>query len=137
MCVESDYWGKEPFFDDVQFQRMFSCSLHITKKCVEVCIKNRSDVFYDQLSGKKKIKAHAKVLAVLKTLCFDISFNAFTDYFQMDEGTICRAFHAFCDVISSDGELLSMFLPTMMSQDDAKKGVAKHKAVHGVDGLVY
>ncbi len=68
MYVEFDYWGEEPFFDDLQFQRMFSCSLHVAKKCVEVCIKNRPDVFFEQLSGKKRIKAHVKVLAVLKTL---------------------------------------------------------------------
>jgi hypothetical protein len=137
LCVESDYWGEEPFFDDLEFQRMFSCSIHIAKKCVEVCIKNRPDVFYDQLSGKKKIKAHVKVLAVLKTLRFGVSFNAFTDYFQLDEGTVRRAFHAFCDAISSDDELLSTFLPTMMSRDDAEKVVAKHKDIHGVDGLAY
>jgi hypothetical protein len=97
---------------------MFSCSLHIAKKGVEVCIKNQPDIFYDQLSAKKKVKAHVKVLAVLKMLCFGISFNAFTDYFQMDEGTVCHAFHAFCDAISSDDKLLSTFLPMMLSQDD-------------------
>jgi hypothetical protein len=115
ICIESDYWGKDPFFDDLQFQRMFSCSLHVVKKCVEVCIKNRPDIFYDQLSEKKTIKAHVKVLAVLKTLRFGVSFNAFTDYFKMDEGTVHQAFHAFCDTISSDDELLLTFLPTMMS----------------------
>ncbi len=54
----------------------------------------------------KKVKAHVQVLAVLKTLHFGVSFNAFTFYFQMDKGTIRRAFHAFCNAISSDDELL-------------------------------
>jgi hypothetical protein len=56
------------------------------------------------LSGKKKIKAHVKVFAVLKQLCFGISFNAFTDYFQMDEGTVRRAFHAFCDDVTTSND---------------------------------
>jgi hypothetical protein len=81
-CVQEDYWSNTPILNDLHFQQMFGCTKRVAEKLIEVCIRQKPDIFFDNLKGNKRIHAHTKVLAVL-TLSFGVSFKAFKDYFQM------------------------------------------------------
>jgi hypothetical protein len=118
-CVKKDYWGDNPLFNDHHFQQMFSCTKRVAEKLIEVCIRQKPDIFFDHFKRTQRIRAHIKVLVVLKTLRFGVSFKAFEDYFQMSDVTVHRSFHAVCEVIASDEELLLAFLPNRMTRADA------------------
>jgi hypothetical protein len=137
MCIDQDYWGEDPLFNDLQFQRMFSCTRHVAKRLIQAAVENRPDVFFEDLTGQRKVRAHVKVLNILKILRFGVSFVAFEDYFQFSESGVRLAFHAFCDAVSNDAELTSTFLPTMMTRQDAEKAQKLHKDKHGIDGMAF
>jgi hypothetical protein len=80
ICIDQDYWGNDPLFSDLQFQRMFSCTRHVAKRLIQAAVENRPDVFFEDLTGNKKVGAHVKVLNILKILRFGVSFAAFEDY---------------------------------------------------------
>jgi hypothetical protein len=134
-CVQTDYWGDTPIFNDLHFQQMFGCTKRVAEKLIEVCIRQKQDIVFYNLKGNKRIRAHIKVLAVLKTFPFAVSFKAFEDYFQMSDATVRRSFHAMCGAIMSDEELLGAFLPNQMTCADGATVVKNHKAKHHVDGL--
>jgi hypothetical protein len=105
---------------------MFSCSRDVAKRLVKAAVQNRPDEFYEQLT-----------LNTLKTLRFGVSFAAFEDYSQFSENTAHNSFHAFCDAVSHYTELVSTFLSTMMTRQDADQARKLHKEKHGVNGLAF
>jgi hypothetical protein len=72
------------------------------------------------------IHAHVKVLKTLKTLHSVVSFAAFEDYVQFSENTAHNSFHAFCNAVLHDTEMVSTFLPTMMTRQDADQARKLH-----------
>jgi hypothetical protein len=80
-CVDQDYWGEDPLFNDLHFQRMFSCTRHVAKRLIETAVENRPDVFFEELVGAQRVLAHVKILNIMKILRFGVSFAAFEDYF--------------------------------------------------------
>jgi hypothetical protein len=127
MCVTRDYQGNEPLFNDLHFQQMSGCTNRVAEKLIEVCIRQKPNIVFDNLKGTKRIRAHIKVLAVFKTLHFGVSFEAFADYFQMSDATVRQSFHTMCGVIASDEELLGAFPPKRMTRADVAAVVKKHK----------
>ena len=135
LCVNEDYWGDDPIFNGLGFERMFGVTSDIAKKMVEVCCRNEPRVFNADGWSGKGIHAHVKVLCVMKVVRFGTSMIAFSDYFQMGESTMRQACHAFFRAITSDDELLGTCLSSM-TRADAEKAVLLHKSKHGVDGMV-
>ncbi len=64
MCIDQDYWGEDPLFNDLQFQRMFSCTQHVAKRLIQAAVENRPDQFFEDLTGRRKVRAHFKVLNI-------------------------------------------------------------------------
>ena len=112
-CIQRDYLGPNPIFDDKQFQRMF----RITKGVYNV-IKNEavqfspffSDTIRFDAVGKAPIATDAKILIALKYLAYGKSLNAFRDYFQMGERTALKCLHELIHVISQSELLKSIYL---------------------------
>jgi hypothetical protein len=68
-CIEKDYWGENPLFTDLQFQRIFSCSRHVAKRLVQTAVQNRPDEFYQQLTVETSRFTHMSRFWTLWRLC--------------------------------------------------------------------
>jgi len=135
-CVESDYWGPQPLFNDRQFERVF----RITRCHAEriFLIAGNTDLFFTQRNdalGKPGICPKVKLLSGLKCLCFGISPSAFQDYFQMGETTGWIAMKKVAKIIANDPELCQEFNRDM-TLADTMKASALHEDKHGIAGMV-
>jgi hypothetical protein len=50
-CVFEDYWGDNPLFNDLHVQEMFSYIKRVTEKLIEVCIRQKPNIFFENLKG--------------------------------------------------------------------------------------
>jgi hypothetical protein len=103
---------------------------------IQICAK--TDPFFTDIQdvrGRYSIAPVAKVLMLLKLVAFGCSPSAFLDYFQMSESTAQQCLLKFCQIISSDDDLQSLYL-RKMTRSDARRLSALHKTVHGVVGMI-
>ena len=66
-----------------------------------------------------------------------VSFNAFSDYFQMSEEEIRRSFHSVMEIVANDTVLTDTFLPQMITRKEAELVERMHSKVHGVPGFLF
>jgi hypothetical protein len=135
-CVDADYWGPQPLFDDRQFERVFRVKRSIVEKIIEVAADTTT--FFcvcNDATGKASIAPHVKVLMGLKLLAYGVSPSAFLDYFQMGESTARSCMKELAKVISHSETLKeSYFRP--MNRHDAQQAVILHHEKHRVSGMI-
>ena len=76
-----------------------------------------------------------KFLGAQKLICFGVSFSAFKDYFQMGESTARLCLRKLTKGIVLCSSISDYYLRTP-SKSDARKIVALHKKVYGIDGCM-
>ena len=135
-CVRSDWFCPYPRFDDRQFERTF----RLTRSMVERLVCSLADYDSFWLSsvdccGRTSIDPIVKFLAAQKMICFDISFSAFKDYFQMGKSTARLCLEKLTRGIVKCPAISEHYLraPT---KSDARKIVSLHKKVYGIDGCL-
>jgi Plant transposon protein len=136
-CVQEDYWGPAPLFNDRQFERIFRISRSIAGDIlVEL---QRVEPFFRRneivARNGRSIAPEVKFLCALKMLAYGVAPTAFKDYFQMGESTMRTCFLKFCRTVSTNEVFRSIYLRSM-SRADARNGSALHKEKHGVEGMV-
>ena len=136
-CVEYDYWGPSPRFNDRQFERVFRISRHFADLVLAKC--GSVDPFFtqriDAVTGKAAICPKVKLLMGLKLLSYGVSPTAFQDYFQMGESTANRCLQKLCSIVANDADLKQTYLRDM-NRSDALKTSALHLERHGVPGML-
>lgn len=137
-CIQRDYLGPVPIFNDQQFQRMFRISksvYHTIKRELQSTNAFFSSEPTANAVGLGAIGCDAKLLIALKGLAYGTSVNSFRDYYQMGESTANKSLHEFIKSIS-ENELLNSIYLRGMTRTDAKRVCERHKAVHGIPGMV-
>jgi hypothetical protein len=135
-CIEEDYWGPLPRFNDPMFERVFRVTRSIANKILLTCA--ASDSFFrvtTDCTGKLSICPKAKILIALKILGFGVSPAAFQDYFQMGISTAHMCLKCFCYLLANDPTLNGVYR-RRMSRADAKRLSDMHSFHHGVPGMV-
>ncbi len=135
-CVRSDWYSPYPRFDDRQFERTF----HIKRSMVESILSKlvETDSFWVQsidCCGRESIDPIVKFLGAQKLICFGVSFSAFKNYFQMGESTARLCLRKLTKGIVLCSSISDYYLRTP-SKSDARKIVALHKKVYGIDGCM-
>lgn len=135
-CVRSDWFCCLPRFNDRQFERTF----RLKRSMVENIVSSLADFDPFWLSsvdccGRMSIDPLVKFLAAQKMICYGISYSAFKDYFQMGESTARLCLTKLTRGIVNCSSISDLYLraPT---KSDAKKIVALHKKVYGIDGCL-
>jgi hypothetical protein len=136
-CLFADYWGSpNPTFDDRMFERTF----RVTRRLADIILQTAASAdpyFTDRTDclNQRGICPKVKMLIALKLLAYGCSASAFLDYFQMGETTARESMLRLCNVLSSNHELLEIYLRPM-SRADARQISAVHEEQHGVQGMV-
>lgn len=135
-CLQEDYLGPTPRFDDQQFQRVFRISKHVYNRVKEEI---RGDPFFSiaerDATGQKTICIDAKLLIALKHLAYGCATNSWTDYFQMGESTARLCVERFCFCVSTNSNLRSIFLRPY-NKEDATRVSALHEVKYGIPGML-
>ena len=136
-CIEEDYTGPSPIFNDRQFERVFRVTKGRADMLLSVCA--NSDPFFtqkkDAVTKKDGICPKVKILMALKLLAYGCSPSAFQDYFQMGESTANKCLKYFTDIISSDYSINNNYL-RQMNREDAKRTSQLHEEIHGLPGMI-
>jgi hypothetical protein len=137
MCVQADYLGPQPIFDDRQFERIFRVTKSVVDQLLTVAVES-SPFFRDgcDATGRKSISPHVKILMGLKLLAYGVSPSAFQDYFQMGESTALLCLKELAKVVSHSEVLKESYLRPM-NRSDARRAVELHKENHGgISGMI-
>ena len=136
-CVEEDYTGPSPIFNDRQFERVFRITKARADTLLSICA--NADPFFTQkrdvVTRKEGICLNVKLLMALKLLAYGCSPSAFQDYFQMGESTANKCLRVFTDIISSNYTLNNDYMH-QMTRDDARKASQLHEEIHGLPGMI-
>ncbi|KAI2506757.1 Ribosomal protein-like protein [Fragilaria crotonensis] len=136
LAVQEDYFSPTPVFDDKQYERIFRVTKQMTQNMLNICA--ITDPFFtsqQDVSGRYNIDPLVKVLMALKLVAYGCSPSAFQDYFQMSEATARICLLKFCQIVSRDESLRSVFA-RKMTRADAKRISAMHEAQHGMAGMI-
>lgn len=135
-CVQEDYLGPTPKFNDYQFERFF----RITRTLFDGLTKELASydeywtVRYD-CTHRRSIMPVVKCLAALKLLCYGVSFSAFQDYFQMGDSTARECCGKFSRAMVENENIAAVYL-RKMTKADARRIEALHYEAHGVRGML-
>ena len=136
-CVQEDYTGPSPIFNDRQFERVFRVTKARADTLLSVCA--NADTFFTQqidvVTKKEGICPKVKLLMALKLIAYGCSPSAFQDYFQMGETTANKCLRLFADIISSDYTLNDNYM-RQMTREDARKASRLHEEIHGLPGMI-
>ena len=120
-CVQEDYWGPTPRFNDRQFERVFRVTRRMADQILNTCA--MADAFFTEridACGKTAICPKVKILVALKLVAYGVSPSAFQDYFQMGLSTAHECLKRFSFVMACDEDNLLQF-QQQMTHADAKK----------------
>jgi len=135
-CVQEDYWGPTPRFNDRQFERVFRVTRRMADQILNTCA--MADAFFTEridACGKTAICPKVKILVALKLVAYGVSPSAFQDYFQMGLSTAHECLKRFSFVMARDEDNLLLF-QRQMTRADAKKASDVHQYHHGVAGQI-
>ena len=136
LAVQEDYFSPTPVFDDKQYERTFRVTKNMTQNMLNICA--ITDPFFtaqQDVTGRYNIDPLVKVLMALKLIAYGCSPSAFQNYFQMSETTARICLVKFCQVVSQDESLRSIFA-RKMTRADVRRISAMHEARHGVAGMI-
>ena len=136
-CINRDYLGPQPLFDDKQFELMFRISPQRFQRLMEdIGNSNFEETkFYinnKSASGMVGAALQAKLLLPLKCLAYGVPAHAFRDYFQMSQTLARECCFKFDQTIHKLYEHEYLRLPTPA---DLKAITKLHKMAHEVDGM--
>lgn len=136
ICVEADYLGPTPLFNDRQFERVFRVTKAVVADLLTVAAES-SDFFREgaDATGKPSISLEVKVLMGLKLFAYGVSPSAFQDYFQMGESTARLCLKELAKVVSHSETLKEKYFRPM-NRSDARRAVALHEENHGISGMI-
>jgi hypothetical protein len=133
-CIQQDWLGPYPSFDDDQFSRHFRVTRRHFQGFLEELPKNNS--FFRQTydaKGEAGIYTEVKLVAALKYLCYGTSYAAHIDYLQMHEVTVKECVRHFNKDIYT---LYHSAYLRKMTKSDARRISRLHEKVHGVPGYL-
>ena len=136
MCVDADYFGPRPTFDDRQFERFLRISPTIAEYILQRLA--HRDKFWTQTYDARKRMSNSpkvKLLAALKMASYGESFSAWQDYFQMGESTARECLSKLMRGLVLDPEISGKYL-RKMTKSDAQRVEALHREQHGIAGML-
>jgi len=135
-CVNEDYFGPKPTFNDRQFERFFRITLPMAEGILNGLASNDPywHLSYD-CTGRMSIDPKVKLVAALKMACYGVSFTAWKDYAQMGESTAREGLSKLMRYLVMDPEISWKFL-RKMTKSDARKVAEMHQREIGIEGNV-
>lgn len=135
-CIQADYLGPQPLFDDRQFEIYFRVSRSRFQRIMEDVAAAPADISHfwttkERLSRGTTIEA--KLMLSLKTLAYGVPSHTFCDYFQMSWPLARECCYQFDKAINSIYTAEYLRKPTAA---DIKGIVKLHRCVHKVDGML-
>jgi hypothetical protein len=135
-CINRDYLGPSPLFDDTGFVEQFRISRGRFQRLMEDVAKAPFEVssfFIAPKNPEKEASFEAKLLLPLKTLAYGVPHHTFRDYFSMSKTNSRECCKQFDVAIYSVYKEEYLRKPT---KEDLKAIVKLHKNVHKVDGMM-
>jgi hypothetical protein len=123
-------------FHDRQFERTFRITKSMVEEILPICA--NADSFFtgvQDITGQFAIAPAVEILMALSQIAYGCCPTAFVDYFQMSETTGRLCLIKFSRLVPSHEALRSVYL-RQMTQSDACRVTAIHKAQHSVEGML-
>jgi len=136
LCVQQDYLGPHPLFNDRQFERVFRVSRSVTDYLL-TRLPAINPFFRTSFDAAKRrsIYPEVKLLAALKIMGYGVAGLTFCDYFQMGESTALLCVMELAATIVHDKEIRTTYM-RKMNPADARRVEALHRQEHRVPGLI-
>jgi hypothetical protein len=136
-CIQEDFLGPVPIFNDRQFERTFRVTRAIVEE-IYLVVSGADPFFRNYVCVVRQVPGicpFAKILMSLQMLAFGVSPSAIQHYYQMGETTARDAFKRFTRIIAGSENLRQRFFRSM-TRSDATKISEMHFNHYGVHGMV-
>ena len=132
--VKYYFVGEHAILPDRKFQEVFHISRLVFGR-VNLILERDNPFFRDgyDCTHTRKICPTAKGLAAMKKLSTGGASSSVYTEFEMGLSTVDKCLKEFCKSVSQSWELRSTYLRPM-TKADARRVVARHKEMHGVNG---